>query len=84
MLVEFVVIQKEAYFSLFLRGYKRLYIQHEVQVDFQSTWSSYRWTGIISDVAASFLSSNCLISQQFSSRKGAYSAAAGLAADAPR
>jgi hypothetical protein len=58
-----VVIQKEAYFSLFLRGYKRLYIQHEVQVDFQSTWSSYRWTGIISDVAASFLSSNCLISQ---------------------
>jgi hypothetical protein len=41
----------------------RVYIHHEVQVDFQSTWSSYRWAGIISDVAASFLNSNSLKSQ---------------------
>jgi hypothetical protein len=51
---------------LFLRGYKRLYIQHEDQVGWKLTWSSYRSPGIISDVAASFLSSNCLISQHVS------------------
>jgi hypothetical protein len=46
-----------------------IYIQHELQVDFQSTWSSYRYTGIISDVAASFLSNNSLISPHFSQPK---------------
>jgi hypothetical protein len=45
----------------------RLYIQHEVQVDFQiNLVLLIHRAGIISDVAASFLSSNSLTSQQYS------------------